>query len=90
MIIINKTIVIFKSYSLGNISFIHNVSRMLFHILNSLDVNECLDTNVGCDQICVNKEGSFECKCNVGFTLEVDKKSCSGISIFENIFTIFQ
>ena len=31
----------------------------------------------GCEQLCVNKEGSFECECSRGFTLNSDGESCS-------------
>ena len=42
------------------------------------DVNECLTSNGGCHQTCVNKEGSFECGCKSGYTLSADKKTCEG------------
>ena len=42
------------------------------------DVDECTNNNGGCEQLCENKEGSHECKCNSGFTLEGDGKSCKG------------
>ena len=35
----------------------------------------------GCEQICVNNEGSFECECSRGFTLDSDEESCSRKSI---------
>ncbi|CAL4108212.1 unnamed protein product, partial [Meganyctiphanes norvegica] len=34
------------------------------------DVNECLDNNGGCDQICTNVFGSFNCSCDEGFYLD--------------------
>ena len=44
-----------------------------------LDVDECLENNGGCDQSCVNKPGTFECKCKDGYTLAADAKTCEGI-----------
>ena len=41
-----------------------------------VDVNECLSNNGGCEQICTNREGSFECSCNPGFTLNSDGFTC--------------
>ena len=43
-----------------------------------IDIDECATANGGCDQICVNKPGSFECKCNAGYLLADDKKTCNG------------
>ena len=32
-----------------------------------LDVNECLDQNGGCEQTCLNTEGSYQCGCYEGY-----------------------
>eukprot|EP00118_Oscarella_pearsei_P017771 m.178711 g.178711 ORF g.178711 m.178711 type:complete len:1251 (+) comp39187_c0_seq2:367-4119(+) len=40
------------------------------------NVDECLDKNGGCEQLCVNTVSGFYCSCNVGFSLLTDKKSC--------------
>ena len=42
------------------------------------DINECGVSNGGCSHICTNTEGGFECSCRVGYTLDSDRKSCSG------------
>ncbi|CAL1529163.1 unnamed protein product [Lymnaea stagnalis] len=45
-----------------------------------IDINECKNSSV-CSQICVNTEGSYQCKCQDGFILSaVDKKSCIGMA----------
>lgn len=41
------------------------------------DIDECSDSNGGCDQICTNLEGSYECSCEVGYSL-VSSMSCGG------------
>ena len=33
-----------------------------------LDVDECLENNGGCDQLCTNKPGTHMCECNDGYT----------------------
>ena len=53
----------------------------MFFLLS--DINECDMNNGDCEHLCVNKEGSFECKCNVGYRLQPDKKTCKGMS-FDN------
>ena len=42
------------------------------------DVDECLESNGGCDHNCTNLEGSFECSCLAGFALNVTDGGCSG------------
>ena len=42
------------------------------------DVNECETDNGGCSDSCVNREGSFECKCKDGYKVGDDKKTCEG------------
>ena len=34
----------------------------------------------GCEQNCDNNEGSFECSCDPGFTLNADMLNCDGMS----------
>ena len=50
------------------------------------DVNECTVNNGGCQQRCVNTPGSFRCECNSGYSLNSDKRTCSGES--EALFVI--
>ena len=45
------------------------------------DVNECEEENGGCEQICENTVGSYECSCNQGYLLAADDKTCTGNSI---------
>ena len=47
-----------------------------------VDVNECLDdvTNV-CEFGCINIEGSFYCDCDLGYTLDIDERTCNGNAI---------
>ena len=47
-------------------------------MLHSLDINECSLNSGGCDQLCNNTIGSFQCSCNSGYTLNGDGITCSG------------
>lgn len=42
------------------------------------DVDECVDSNGGCAQICNNTVGSFSCECNEGYLVNSDELSCDG------------
>ena len=42
------------------------------------DINECSVNNGGCQHLCVNLEGSFECQCQDGFQLSSNGRDCSG------------
>lgn len=52
------------------------------NIINSPDVDECLLLNHGCDQECDNTEGSYVCKCNTGYELDHDERSCLGLCVY--------
>ena len=46
------------------------------------DIDECSVENGGCSQVCVNKPGSFECRCMKGYQLQDDKMMCEGGMIY--------
>lgn len=39
---------------------------------NCLDINECAINNGGCDQICRNNGGGYDCACQQGYDLFVE------------------
>ena len=51
------------------------VASMVF----ATDVDECSTSNGGCDQVCTNTVGSFNCSCNDGFSLNMDGATCDGL-----------
>ena len=42
------------------------------------DVDECKEKTHDCDQNCINNIGSYICRCNPGYRLQDDKKTCRG------------
>ena len=58
---------------------------MTAHAFNSSsDVNECENANGGCQQKCVNMEGSYYCACFDGFEftrLRNGQDVCQGTSV---------
>lgn len=57
----------------------YNVQCMLSHLVDTYtDLDECLFLNGGCQQNCSNLNGTFECSCYDGFTLDTVTNSCTG------------
>ena len=48
-------------------------------MLHHLDFDECVVSNGGCEQQCINRIPSFECRCDDGYTLDSDGFNCSGM-----------
>ena len=44
-----------------------------------VDINEYLENNGGCQQICIYDDGSIECDCYDGYELDDDGKTCNDI-----------
>ena len=42
------------------------------------DIDECLTDNGGCETLCVNTAGSFQCSCDAGYILAPDNFTCDG------------
>ena len=47
-------------------------------MLNTADIDECVEGSHQCAQICNNTIGSYTCSCNSGFIINVDGKTCDG------------
>ena len=62
-----------------NSSFYYEISLVKYnlHIIYT-DINECDGVNE-CQQHCHNTIGSYNCSCDVGFTLNRDERNCTGI-----------
>ncbi|KAM4797488.1 signal peptide, CUB and EGF-like domain-containing protein 1 isoform 5-T5 [Rhinophrynus dorsalis] len=48
----------------------------IFPIKASQDLDECVEGNGGCQQMCVNMMGSYECRCREGFFLSDNQHTC--------------
>ena len=63
-------------------------------MLITIEINECTESTHRCEQICRNKMGSYNCSCNVGYTLANDRHGCTskttpiGISTIIYYFTM--
>ena len=51
---------------------------MAYKSVSSADINECLSSNGFCAQQCINTAGSYFCRCNPGFYLDSNGRTCSG------------
>ena len=52
------------------------------------DIDECSTNNGGCNHVCTNTVGSFNCSCNDGFSLNADRASCNGNFVKIVMFTV--
>ena len=43
----------------------------------SSDIDECADNIDDCQQLCVNVGGTYNCACNYGYRLNIDRATCS-------------
>ena len=50
--------------------------------LSFIDIDECAMDKGGCDHICTNFAGSFNCSCRDGFRLADDGLKCNGMAQF--------
>ena len=48
------------------------------HLYPTIDINECDEGVDVCAQNCVDTEGSYNCSCNIGYTLANDGVGCNG------------
>ena len=66
--------------------YVQIVLKSLVNTLTSVcvssnsDINECSTGNGGCDHVCTNSAGSFECSCNSGYNLAADGTTCVDIN----------
>lgn len=43
-----------------------------------IDIDECYEETDGCQQECINTNGSYYCVCRIGYRLTSDGYSCEG------------
>ena len=48
-------------------------------INQKIDIDECIEGTSGCNQVCSNTLGSYECSCERGYELDTDNHTCTDI-----------
>ena len=61
---------------------------LIYKTLDHADIDECGVSNGGCDHICTNIPGSYNCSCRSGFNVTSDGKGCTGIILKCRTFII--
>ena len=67
-------------YSVDSVTYVSFNNSIHFLFLFFTDVDECYERIDGCQQECVNTNGSYVCTCRTGYRLTSDRYSCTGIS----------
>ena len=69
-------------FSISSITCVHLEKNYITwtynHLLFIVDVNECNTNNGGCEDSCVNTDGSYYCTCDTGYSLDSNKHDCNG------------
>ena len=52
------------------------------------DVDECIDGTDGCEELCTNTIGDYECHCREGFELDVNGLNCNGEYIYIDYYNL--
>ena len=73
----------FSVTSIGNFMRIefnsdNSIQKSGFEANYFIDRDECASNNGGCQHICTNNIGSYQCSCNNGFVLHENKHDCVG------------
>ena len=72
----------------GNFNTINNIMSASIPLFTLADINECLEDNGNCEDICINTEGSFTCQCFQGRVLAANNRSCEGSYSEPFLYTI--
>lgn len=88
-IVISFQICLFSKFFVNTTQTVSEVQKNLLNCdvkpskLCLLDVDECKFNNGGCQHICVNTMGSYECRCKDGFFLSDNQHTCIHRSVGE-------
>ena len=80
----NAPVILYLKYNLNIIIRVHAAllvsCSIVFNIIafSFPDIDECNIHNGGCNHICQNVPGSFECSCYIGYSLDTDGQTCIG------------
>lgn len=66
-----------NSYPTPALHVIYRGEKLTVTLSFDADIDECRVQNGGCNQLCLNKLGSYRCSCYSGFALK-DSKTCEG------------
>ena len=61
----------------------HAYSEYIAKYIHAVD--ECQVENGGCEQICEDTTLGFNCQCRSGYTLNSDRRNCTGNDVFSDL-----
>ena len=62
------------------------VTNLVLHEFLPPDTNECTDGTANCQQTCTNTQGSFQCNCTSGYTLDSNGRACNGEPTIDQVW----
>ena len=68
--------VVYQAYTVVMVYILRMLSLVIVITFVFTDEDECAIENGGCEQICTNSVGSFQCSCEGGHKLAPDGKAC--------------
>ena len=52
----------------------------VYYLVMCIDIDECAEGTDGCDQVCTNRIGSYNCSCSIGYRIaRYDGHGCDGM-----------
>ena len=76
--LITHSLLICIAIKLVNFNLVFVSANTIMYNSTNTDIDECITNNGGCEQVCINTDGSFYCSCNDGFSLNANGTTCDG------------
>ena len=84
------TVLVCCSYYMSLLCSYIYYKHAIIAVKNIPDIDECVESNGGCQHICKNIVGSYQCLCDSGYALGPNEHSCEGNVIKQSYTHVYQ